>query len=269
MNARHFTITAIALTSTIMFGGHGLHAQDQLPAFAYSSFEGLALDIDGVRLDLPTRESLLAVDPDFRFRMGAWTDSQRQSEREQLGRQGYNMGNIWSVREGVSVQPTPWHAGSLIREVTRSVNIRQDDLKPIIEDFRQAIIDKYGPTTGENTEPVDGRRAVRLIHAVKDGVIADVQCWPSDQLIRLPRMGDSEVVAIYEDMLERIDNGWCDAVLMNYYTADWSFEGRLSNYGAIARDFRLEAESFIADQILQDAMTQQRQDATPAPLPKL
>lgn len=235
-----------------------------------SSFAGLDFDINGIRLDLPIEQSLKQFDPQFRLRMTQWADSQGVAVRSQPSGQNYATGAIWSIREQASIVPTPWHAGSLIRSVHRHLSIKPDDQKPTISDYRAAVIAKYGEPTVENRDAISRRRTNQMVYAVKDGRIADVPCFSVEIVLHNIRDNDSVRVAKYERMLDQIDSaGYCDAVMVNYYTVDARNQERINYYGAFARDFRLEAESFIADVRKKADATRERQAHTPAGKPNL
>ena len=124
---------------------HTAIAQDE---FA-SSFAGFGFDINGIRLDLPAKESFKAFDPEFYFKKGERTDSQGELVREDVGTQAFGRGHINSVRESYRVSVTPWHAGNLSYEVMRDVGINRDDKKPTIADFVAATKAKYGEPASE------------------------------------------------------------------------------------------------------------------------
>lgn len=244
------------------------------PKFAYSSFEGLNLDINGIRLDLPITESLIKFNPKFHIKQGKWSDSQGQSKRSQPGLQNYAAGNIWGIRESTSITPVDWHSGEYIRRINRELTIKPDDQKPTIKGFRQAVIDKYGPPThSDDYRPtigfLSGYSEDYLIYTVKDKQIKQAQCWDAGYSPFNPRTTTDERIAFYKDMLVQIDNGWCEAVLVHFYTKDNRNKDRIRRYGSRARDFRLEAEAYLEDVKQKIAATERRQKLTPEGKTKL
>jgi len=240
---------------------------NNLPAYAFSSFRGLELDVNGIRLDLPIRQSLLAFNPDFRLRQAKWKDSQGNVVRKQSGIQTFAAGNIWNVRETVSITPVPWHSGQYIQRMKREVAIKPDDQKPTIEGFREAVIAKYGaPTHAGNTKSQLGfmpeKSETYLVYTVKEQRVTKVPCWEPGHPTFSPRTSTDDRIAHYQRVLAEIRNGNCDAILVHFYSVDKRYPKRIRRYGARVHDFRLEAEAFIEDIRQKRLATEQRQGST-------
>lgn len=234
-----------------------------------SSFAGLGFDVDGVRLDLPAEDSLKGFDPKFRFRIGEWRDSQSNVVREDIIHQNYAKGNIWDVREEVSVSVTPWHTGNLIEQLIRKVAIKPEAKMPTVEDFVAATKAKYGEPTLIQNDGILGRRAVQILYRIKDGKVADIPCFDPEKGWHRTTAKTEERVATIQMQLKKVDGNSCDAVLSIYYTTSHRNPERVSHYGAYARDFRLEFESFLADVKQKQTATEARQATTPKASPEL
>ncbi|AUQ50911.1 hypothetical protein PhaeoP83_02661 [Phaeobacter inhibens] len=257
---------AACLSASLMLVTSFAHAET--PAIG-SSFKGLSFDVTGVRLDQNAADSLMARDPNFRLKQREWKDSQGKPVRDDIVEQNFATGNIMTVRETVKVSVTPWHSGNLIQQIIRQVAIKSDDQKPTVDDFVAATTAKYGEPSQVIGKGIFGRQATQIRYFIKDGVIANVPCYEPDQSWFNPMTYDQERVTTYQSVLQEIDDGRCDAVLSVFYTTDYKNRERIVDYGAIARDFRVEAASFIRDFEERRRATEERQQATPKGEPKL
>jgi hypothetical protein len=234
-----------------------------------SSFAGLGFDVDGVRLDLPAEDSLKGIDPKYRLKIGKWRDSQGNTVREDIGQQNYTKGNIRDVREEVSISVTPWHTGNLIERLIRKVAIKSEAKMPTIDDFVAATKSKYGEPAQTLNKGIGGLRAVQLVYFVKDGKVANVPCFDPEERWNQIRASDAERITTIQRHLDSVNSSHCDAVLSIFYTGYFRNPERISHYGAYARDFRLEFESFLADVKQKQSATEARQAATPKVAPEL
>lgn len=254
------------LTASLMLAVSYAHADTSA---LNSSFERLGFDITGVRLDLSAEESLKARDPKFRLKQRHWKDSQGKKVREDIVEQNFATGNIATVRETVKVSVTPWHSGNLIKQVVRQVAIKSDDQKPTVDDFVAATTAKYGEPSQTIAKGIFGRQATQIRYFIKNGVVTNVPCYEPDESWFNFRTYDRERLKTYEALLDEMDNKYCDAIISIFYTQDYRNRERIVDYGAIARDFRLEALSFIRDFKERRLATEARQQATPKAEPKL
>lgn len=256
---------AALLSGFTLIGYQALADQEEFS----SSFAGFDFDINGIRLDLPAEESLKAFDPDFYFKKGQWNDSQGEFVREDVGTPAFGRGHINSVRESYRISVTPWHAGNLSYEVMRDVNVNRDDKMPAVADFVAATKAKYGEPTSELQKALHRRSGVQMLYAIKDGRFTNAPCFAEDIVWFGMISTSNERRSKTQARLDQINSTHCDAVLSVHYTEDPRTPGRIRHFGATARDFRLEAVSFIADVEEREAATKTRQDAIPKAAPDL
>jgi hypothetical protein len=245
-----------------------------LPDFAHSSFAGMGLEVNGIQVDQRIDRAVLSAFPTARLKVINWTDSQNEKVREDYADQFINSGNIFDVRDTMEIRITPWHAGSLIRSISREVSISAnlDHKMPTETDYIEAVKALYGesPVDDERKRQIfqqyTAYRQYSLIYPIKDGKIANIPCWhPSVDWTA--RQGPVEKTA--ERALEKIADGWCDAILIYYFSPNGAHKGRIQHYGTILRDFKLEANATIQDVRLRKEETEKRQAATPSVPPKL
>ncbi|MFD1198000.1 hypothetical protein ACFQ3K_06670 [Brucella gallinifaecis] len=235
-----------------------------------SSFAGLGFDIKGISLEKDIRTSMMEYDPDYKLRMGTWTDSQGGSEREDYVGTSFAIGAIWDTREQYSLIATPWHTGNLIKSFTRIVSISKDEQKPVIEEFVAAATEKYGEPIKHERDSIFQRRAMQMIYPIKNGKVADVPCYDADRGNFFATMDSTaQRLERAKKHLAEMKSIYCDAVLSIWYTPDSRNKERIVNFGAVARDFRLDLEAFVADTKVRADATTARQQATPSASPDL
>lgn len=231
-----------------------------------SGFAGMdGFDVGGYRIGVPLATSIRAVKPDARLKTYWWRDDDSRKVREDFSSQYIN--RYGDVQEKTILAPTPWHSGSLVRRIERTVIIKADDRLVKASDFKKAVLAKYG----RPIETERNGRITKLIYPVAGGEVSRISCWSDEHAFYHPSHHHREnVYPRYEEALADIDAGRrCGGVLTITYTEDSKIANRVTRYVTLARDFRLEVIAGMHEYDMEEAAARAHEAATPTGAPDL
>jgi hypothetical protein len=236
-----------------------------------SSFAGLEIEVGDVALGMEIEAAIRRAYPDHRMSQRTWAVSRVPgSERTVFDSQRIGSSVLRGVSDQISVNPTGWHTGQLVQQVTRTIESSDPALMPARPDFLNSVRSQFGETfterrvnTGAGFTRGLGFTTNFLQYSISEGTLRRVNCF--DVATSLNGTGSNrdlarsrhfapqrdrsrqEYTEFLAGLLEQMDNGvLCSAAIEISYVMS-STADRLRSYTITAKDFRLRIIDILSE----------------------